>query len=133
VATGLLALALGPTGWPLQLAIAGMGLLACVLCVLTGPAAQATFGKKDPGQCNIDEWAGQCLTLMALPMGHSAGSVALTLAVGFVSFRVFDIIKPPPVHQVEKLPLGWGVLLDDLIAGVMANFAAQLLLRFVLT
>jgi len=46
-----------------------------------------------------------------------------------VAFRVFDIIKPPPVRQLEKIPGGWGIVADDLLAGVYANVALQLILR----
>ena len=133
VSAGLLAWILGPSGWALHLAMAGLGLLACVGCVLTGATAQALYAKKDPGQCTIDEWAGQYLTLLALPFGTSALSVVLALAVGFVCFRFFDILKPPPVRNVEKIPLGWGVLLDDLVAGVFASMAAQAILRLALS
>ena len=48
------------------------------------------------------------------------------------AFRVFDIFKPPPARAMEKLPLGWGVLVDDLVAGLYANIAAQVFLRVVL-
>jgi phosphatidylglycerophosphatase A len=50
----------------------------------------------------------------------------------FVAFRLFDILKPPPIRRLEELPHGWGVLMDDLLAGVYANVAAQLLARIVI-
>jgi phosphatidylglycerophosphatase A len=53
----------------------------------------------------------------------------ITCLVGFGMFRLFDITKPPPVRQLERLPQGWGVLVDDLAAGVYANIAAHLILR----
>ncbi|MBT3201065.1 MAG: phosphatidylglycerophosphatase A, partial [Phycisphaerales bacterium] len=88
---------------------------------------EKAFGKKDPSQCTADEWAGQALTMLALPMiGPGAW---ITCLVGFGMFRLFDITKPPPVRQLEKLPQGWGVLVDDLAAGVYANIASQLILR----
>jgi phosphatidylglycerophosphatase A len=98
-----------------------------IVCVKLGPFTEKAFGKKDPSECTADEWAGQALTMLALPMvGPGAW---ITCSVGFGMFRLFDITKPPPVRQLEKLPLGWGVLVDDLAAGVYANIASQLILR----
>jgi phosphatidylglycerophosphatase A len=50
----------------------------------------------------------------------------------FVSFRLFDIAKLAPAKQLEKLPYGWGILLDDLAAAVYANIVCQMVLRFTL-
>jgi len=52
-----------------------------------------------------------------------------TIAIAFAAFRVFDIIKPPPVRELEKLPAGWGILMDDLAAAVYANLLCQIFLR----
>jgi phosphatidylglycerophosphatase A len=49
--------------------------------------------------------------------------------VAFGAFRIFDVWKPPPCPQLEKLPEGWGILMDDLMAGVYANLLAQLATR----
>jgi phosphatidylglycerophosphatase A len=98
-----------------------------VVCVKLGPFTEKAFGKKDPSQCTADEWAGQAVTMLGLPI--AAGGMWITCLVGFGMFRLFDITKPPPVRQLEKLPQGWGVLVDDLAAGVYANIAAQLILR----
>ncbi len=114
---------------------AGMVLVVVVssiICVALGPFAERHFGKKDPGQVTIDEWAGQAVALIALPAVGVGG--ALTAAgVAFVAFRVFDIIKPPPARQLERLPAGWGMLCDDLAAGVYANIVSQVLLRVMFT
>jgi len=56
-------------------------------------------------------------------------NVWLTAIVGFLLFRFFDILKPWPIHKLEKLPKGWGVLLDDLLAGVYAGIAGFIFLR----
>lgn len=72
-------------------------------------------GKKDPGLVVVDEVAGQWLTL--------AGAQAFNWKIGliaFVLFRAFDIWKPPPVRQLERLPGGTGIVADDLMAGVYA-------------
>ena len=70
---------------------------------------------KDPGRVVIDEGVGYLVTVAFLP--HSLG----VAAAGFVLFRVFDIVKPPPVRQLERLPGGWGIVLDDVMAGVYGN------------
>ncbi|MDP6046077.1 MAG: phosphatidylglycerophosphatase A [Phycisphaerae bacterium] len=98
-----------------------------VVCVKLGPFTEKAFGKKDPSHCTADEWAGQAVTMLALPMVGAGAWI--TCLVGFGAFRLFDITKPPPVRQLEKLPQGWGVLVDDLAAGVYANITAQLVLR----
>ncbi len=106
-----------------------VAILASVACVALGGFTQNAFGKKDPGQCTVDEWAGQAITLMAIPYGVGTGDLWIVAAVGFAAFRVFDITKPPPARQFERLPLGWGVLLDDLAAGIYANITCQIVLR----
>lgn len=100
---------------------------SCIICVVLGPFTERAFGKKDPGQCVIDEWAGQAVALIAAPMGDgSMRSLLIVTAIGFFAFRFFDILKPPPARQMEKLPKGWGVLCDDLAAGVYAAICVQL-------
>ncbi len=128
-----LAVAWGSGG--LAVCINGSLAVLCVLsaigCVALGKFTERTFGKKDPSQCTIDEWAGQSLTYFLLPLGSNDWKAWLCVAaVGFFAFRLADIFKPPPARQIEKLPLGWGVLLDDLVAGIYANIACQLLLRY---
>ena len=102
---------------------------ASVGCVVLGRFAEATFGRKDPSQCSLDEWAGQALTYAFLPLGAGWRDLLIVAAAGFVAFRLFDIIKPPPAGRAQKLPAGWGIVLDDLVAAAYANVACQLLLR----
>ncbi|MGB0843580.1 MAG: phosphatidylglycerophosphatase A [Alphaproteobacteria bacterium] len=73
-----------------------------------------TTGKKDPGEVVIDEVAGQALALCIAPLDWRCYLVI------FVLFRIFDILKPPPVSTLERLPEGWGIMLDDLMAGLYA-------------
>ncbi len=109
---------------------AALVLLSSIACVALGKFTEETFGKKDPGQCTIDEWAGQAVALLALPVTYGNFKLAaISVGVAFVMFRLFDITKPFPARRAEKLPLGWGVLVDDLVAGVYANIAAQFILR----
>jgi phosphatidylglycerophosphatase A len=113
--------------WP-TLLIAFL-LLFSGLCVGLGPFAIAYFARKDPGPMVLDEAAGICLTLFLQPIAPGLASFK-TFAVAFAAFRFFDIIKPPPARQLECLPQGWGILLDDLAAAVYANLLCQLILRF---
>jgi len=107
-----------------------IALAASIICVALGPFAEKAFGRKDPPQVTIDEWAGQAVTYTLLPLGVGLSGAVTTAGVGFVVFRILDIIKPPPSRQLEKLPDGWGVLLDDLAAGLYANLICQVLLRW---
>ena len=79
---------------------------------------------KDPQIVVIDEVAGQLVTLIAVPLAWK------TYLVGFILFRVFDTLKPPPARQLEHLPEGWGVVLDDLAAGIYGLIVMHLLLHF---
>ena len=78
---------------------------------------------KDPQFVVIDEVAGQLIALIAVPLAWK------TFLAGFILFRAFDIVKPPPVRQLEKLPEGSGIVLDDVAAGIYALVIMQLLLR----
>ena len=68
---------------------------------------------------------------MSQPRAHTGGASKLALVAGaaFVAFRLFDIVKPPPAYRLQRLPAGWGILVDDLIAGAYANIVCQLVLR----
>ena len=70
-------------------------------------------GEKDPSRVLIDEAAGQWLGLLILPDG------TLYIAGAFILFRFLDILKPWPIRQLERFPKGWGVMLDDMLAGLM--------------
>ena len=101
------------------------------VCVALGRWTNAHFAKKDPGPCVLDEAAGICLAALFVPI-YPAGSGYWTLLGAFAAFRVFDITKLPPARQLEKLPGGWGILLDDLAAAVYANVFLQVLFRVTL-
>jgi phosphatidylglycerophosphatase A len=121
---GLLILSHG-AHWQSQLVI-GLA-LSCVFSVALGKWALRHFHRKDPQLFVLDEVAGICVTNLLLPVANLT-----SIATAFVAFRVFDVLKPPPCKQLEKLPAGWGILCDDLCAGIYANLVAQLFLRFVL-
>jgi phosphatidylglycerophosphatase A len=103
-------------------------ILAAVLVTLIGiPAATLVArasGIKDPQFVVIDEVAGQLVTLIAVPLAWK------TFLVGLILFRVFDILKPPPVRQLERLPEGTGIVVDDLGAGLYALACMHLLMHF---
>lgn len=80
--------------------------------------AESYFGKIDPSQVVIDEVAGQFVTLAGAPDASWKW-----LAIGFLVFRLLDIVKPFPARRSEKLPGGWGIMTDDLIAGVYGAVA----------
>lgn len=85
---------------------------------------RAESGKVDPREVVIDEVMGMVVTLAFLPLNPK------TIGIGFLLFRIFDIIKPFPVRRSEKLPGGWGIVMDDVIAGIYANVGLRLILRF---
>lgn len=99
-----------------------------LLVVLIGiPAATRVArgsGVKDPQFVVIDEVAGQLIALIGVPFGWK------TFLAGFILFRGFDILKPPPVRQLEALPEGTGIVVDDVAAGLYAFAVMHLLLHF---
>ena len=103
-------------------------LVLIVATTLTGiPAATLEArgcGKKDPSHVVIDEVAGQLVTLIACPI------LWKPLLAGFILFRAFDIVKPPPIRSLERLPEGTGIVVDDLGAGVYGLIVLQVALHF---
>jgi phosphatidylglycerophosphatase A len=101
--------------------------LAVLITVIGIPAATVVArraGTKDPQFVVIDEVAGQLVALIAVPLAWKS------FLAGFILFRVFDIVKPPPVRQLEALPEGTGIVLDDIAAGLYALAVMHLLLHF---
>jgi len=107
-------------------------ILAGIGSVVLAPWAITHYGRKDPGAFVLDEVAGVALTMLFLPVLHGRQELWV-VATAFLAFRIFDVSKPPPCHQLEKLPAGWGILMDDLMAAVYANVLAQIVTRFFLT
>ncbi len=105
---------------PVVLALAILVILIGIPAATQVARASAT---KDPQFVVIDEVAGQLIALIAVPLAWK------TFLAGFILFRVFDILKPPPVRQLERLPEGTGIVLDDVAAGLYALLVVQLLLH----
>jgi phosphatidylglycerophosphatase A len=97
---------------------------AAIFATLIGiPAATIVAresGREDPGHVVIDEVAGQLIALIAIPADWQHAALSLIL------FRFFDILKPPPIRQLERLHGGTGIMLDDVAAGLFALAVAQL-------
>ncbi len=117
----LAALLIWPAGVPALPALAAATLLAVAAGIPAAGALARRAGREDPSEVVIDEIAGQWLTLLFVPL------TPLALVAGFFLFRLFDIIKPPPVRQLERWPGGWGIVADDLAAGVFAGVSLRLL------
>ncbi|HEU5401927.1 MAG TPA: phosphatidylglycerophosphatase A [Terriglobales bacterium] len=110
-----------PLRLPLNILLA---LLAVAIGIPAATRVARASGKKDPQQVVIDEVAGQLITLVAAPIHWKP------MLAGLILFRVFDMWKPFPVRNLEKLPEGTGIVLDDVAAGVYGLIVMQLLLRF---
>lgn len=90
-------------------------MLIFFLGVWAAGQSEKFFGRTDPGHVVIDEVAGQMVAFLLVP--HASWKVLLA---GFGLFRFFDVTKPFPAGRAERLPGGWGIMLDDVIAGVYA-------------
>lgn len=111
-----------PLSWPLYLLSA---LALTFLAIYVSQEAEKIFLKKDAPQIVIDEIAGFMWTMFLLaPTGWH-------ILLGFAFFRLFDILKPFPARLVQnRLPGGYGVVMDDVAAGIYANLSLQILLKF---
>jgi len=110
-----------PTTLTLTLALLIGVVVATVLGVPAATIVERESGRTDPGFVVIDEVIGQWITLLGSPFDWRHGLIALVL------FRLFDITKPFPVRQLERLPAGWGIVFDDVAAGLYALGVASLL------
>lgn len=121
IAPGTVGSAVGLVAW-WALRSAGAGVtaelvLVAGLVVVGAWAATETeraLGVTDPGPVVIDEVAGMCLTMAGASVTWPA------MLAGFLLFRVFDIVKPPPARRLERLHGGWGIMADDIAAGLYA-------------
>lgn len=94
-------------------------LVMSVLSMIAADVVARSLGLKDPGVIVADEIAGMMVTMFALPF------TATTAFLGFILFRIMDVVKPPPARQFERFKGGVGVVADDLMAGVYAHLALR--------
>src|ERR1700676_1952861 len=116
------ALSFLPSVWLWVAVIVAMNLVGIPLCTA---AARKFGGVKDPSAIVWDEIATVPIAFFLLP--REALTLPLILAAGFVLHRLFDITKPPPARQLERLPDGLGIMADDWAAGAMACLAMHAL------
>jgi phosphatidylglycerophosphatase A len=88
--------------------------------------AQRCWGRKDHPRIVIDEIMGYLITMLWLPR------TAVFIILGFFLFRFFDIVKPPPIRLFERVKGGYGVVLDDVMAGAYSNIILQIISYFTL-
>lgn len=118
---GLASLMPPPLRWPVA---TGLAIIVTLIGIPAATRVARADRDPDPGHVVIDEVAGQLIALIAAPLGWKS------FLAGFILFRVFDIVKPPPVRQLEKLPEGTGIMVDDVGAGLYALIVLQLLLHY---
>src|SRR5712691_10137412 len=106
--------------WSLPIFTIGLSLIG----IWAASRAERLFGRKDPSQVVIDEVAGQLVTFMFVPLLLTGG---ILIPIGFILFRAFDIIKPYPIGQLERLPAGLGIVVDDIAAGLYAGTALSVI------
>jgi phosphatidylglycerophosphatase A len=99
-------------------------LIVTALAIPISTRAERAYGK-DGSAIVIDEIAGMVVTLFAMP------KVIWIYAAGFFLFRVYDVLKPFPAGRAQRLPGGWGVVLDDVAAGIYAHLTLRLLVALV--
>lgn len=104
---------------------------AMIAGIALGPWAEREYQQKDPSNFVLDEAAGFWISMLFLPVSASTTTVAGAAALQFVLFRIADIIKPTPARQSQALAHGWGIMIDDVIAGIYCNIVAQILFRTV--
>ena len=119
-------------GLPLSFALAGFLPAPAILCTLLlillaiyiAGAAEKILKQNDPGCIVIDEIAGMVATLLGLPFN------LITVVIGFIIFRILDILKPFPIRTLDKrIPGGLGVVADDVAAGIITNLLLRIIIQ----
>jgi phosphatidylglycerophosphatase A len=98
-------------------------LLLTIQGIRSANEVEAIWGK-DHNRVVIDEVAGMCITLLFVPVKIEY------IVAGLILFRFFDIVKPLGIRKLEKWPGGWGVMADDVLAGIYSNIILQLIIFF---
>jgi len=105
---------------PHPLSYAIMIVVFTVLGVWISEKCESYSKEKDSAVIVIDEINGFLITMFALPFSFRF------ILLGFILFRVFDILKPFKIERVQRLPGGWGIMADDVVAGVLANIVLHI-------
>ena len=128
VAIFILALFLRVTADAITAIITAIIILASIVCVKFSSEAIKVTGKNDPSEVVADEVAGQAIAFLGIYPTETK-MIFITALVGFLAFRLFDILKPWPICKLEKLPGGWGIWADDILAGLYAWAVLQIFSR----
>jgi phosphatidylglycerophosphatase A len=123
----------GVAAVPIAITMAVLAVAGSVICIAFAPSVIKATGKSDPREVVADEFAGQAVTFLAFPFLMPADiatrQILIITALGFVLFRIFDVVKPWPIRKLEKLPKGWGILADDILAAVFVAILILLCLK----
>ncbi|SMO80734.1 phosphatidylglycerophosphatase A family protein [Gracilimonas mengyeensis] len=111
------------TVWPVILIV----LSASAVCLWIASYFEDIYGK-DPGILVMDEWAGQALVFLGMPYSGLLEDRVIMLLTGFILFRFFDLFKPLGISKLQDLPLGFGIFMDDLLAGLYALLCLKTLI-----
>ena len=98
--------------------------LFSIIGIYTGNKFEKVYGK-DPAQCTIDEMVGMWITLLFIP------KYIWYILIAFIIWRILDIIKPFPANIVEKIKGGWGIMLDDIVAGIYSLILVHIIIYFI--
>lgn len=112
----------------ISITMAVLALVGSFVCIKFAPIVIAAANKTDPREVVADEFSGQAVTFLFIAAAPIS-NIWVTGLLGFLLFRFFDILKPWPIRKLEKLPNGWGILSDDLMAGIYAGIALLFCLR----
>jgi phosphatidylglycerophosphatase A len=107
--------------WPLVIGLLPLFAIAVWSAQQMAASGDVQSCKVDPQEVVIDEAMGMAVTLAFVPLNLK------TIGLGFLLFRIFDVTKPFPVRRSEKLPGGWGIVMDDVIAGIYANVSLRII------
>ncbi|GAB6183206.1 phosphatidylglycerophosphatase A family protein [Thermodesulfovibrio hydrogeniphilus] len=106
---------------PSHEAVFAMLILSFMLGIFSAHRLEKQIGKSDPSCVVIDEFAGYLTSVLWIPL------TIQNLLIAFVLFRFFDILKPPPIRQIEKLASGgFAIMIDDVIAGAITNILMRI-------
>jgi phosphatidylglycerophosphatase A len=104
--------------------LAAVTAITFILAVWSAGEAEKMYGH-DAKKIVIDEWAGMFVTVLFIPVS------LVNYLIAFFAFRFFDVAKVPPASQAERLPRGWGITMDDIIAGIYANILTRVIIYLI--